>query len=136
VKGLKKCGAKEVILLHVFDQVPDTVKAEICDPECPEEEDLPIAHTPEFCEPERLEEKCKGQLMIIENDLRSIGFTVRTMIKEGDPATQILKTEEEEDISVIVIGSHGRGIVEGVILGSISEKVIRKCQSPALVIRI
>ena len=27
VKGLKECGAKEVILLHVIDQVPDMVKA-------------------------------------------------------------------------------------------------------------
>jgi len=41
----------------------------------------------------------------------------------------------KEDISLIVIGSHGRSNLEEMLLGSVSEKVIRKCKKPVLVIK-
>ena len=53
----------------------------------------------------------------------------------GIPLREILRTEEEESVSVIVIGSHGRTNLEEIFLGSVSEKVIRKCKKPVLVIK-
>jgi nucleotide-binding universal stress UspA family protein len=49
---------------------------------------------------------------------------------------EILKAEEkEENVSVIVIGSHGKSNLEEIFLGSVSEKVSRKCKSPVLIVK-
>ena len=48
----------------------------------------------------------------------------------------ILRVDEtEEDISLIVIGSHGKSNVKEMLLGSVSEKVIRKSKRPVLVVK-
>ena len=56
-------------------------------------------------------------------------------IEKGIPFKEILRVENEEDISLIVIGSHGKSNVEEMLLGSVSEKVIRKAKSPVIVIK-
>jgi len=47
-----------------------------------------------------------------------------------------LKEEEEEkDVSVVVLGSHGKSNIKEMLLGSESEKVIRKSKKPVLVVK-
>jgi nucleotide-binding universal stress UspA family protein len=82
-----------------------------------------------------VKEEANQSLMEIERKLKESALQVKTMIKTGVPLREILKTEEEEDPSVIVIGSHGRTNIEEMFLGSVSEKVIRKCKKPVLVIK-
>ena len=38
-------------------------------------------------------------------------------------------------IDVVVVGSHGRGFIKRVVIGSVSEHVVRHCHAPVLVIR-
>ena len=56
-------------------------------------------------------------------------------IEKGIPFKEILRVENEEDIPLIVIGSHGKSNVEEMLLGSVSEKVIRKAKSPVFVVK-
>ena len=53
----------------------------------------------------------------------------------GMSVREILRVEEEEGISVTVIGSHGRSNLKEIFLGSVSEKVIRKSKNPVFVIK-
>jgi nucleotide-binding universal stress UspA family protein len=47
-----------------------------------------------------------------------------------------LKAEEQEkDVSVVVLGSHGKSCIAEMLLGSVSEKVVRKSSKPVLVVR-
>ncbi len=48
---------------------------------------------------------------------------------------KILEVAEREDVSVIVLGSHGRSNFEEVLLGSVSEEVVRKARVPVLVVK-
>ena len=48
---------------------------------------------------------------------------------------EILRVEEEENISAIVMGSHGRSNLQKIFLGSVSEKVARRCKQPVLVVK-
>jgi len=48
---------------------------------------------------------------------------------------KILEIEAEESVSVIVLGSHGKSNVKEMLLGSVSEHVIRNCRKPVLVIK-
>ena len=60
---------------------------------------------------------------------------VKTLVEYGNPVKLILKTAEEENVSVIIIGSHGRSNFEEVLLGSVSEEVVRKAKVPVLVVK-
>jgi nucleotide-binding universal stress UspA family protein len=46
-----------------------------------------------------------------------------------------LRVEDEEDVSAIVIGSHGKSNIKEMLLGSVSETVIRKSKKPVLVVK-
>lgn len=56
-------------------------------------------------------------------------------VRIGDAVTQILGIAEEIGASLILIGSHGRKGVERVLLGSVSERVVREARCPVLVAR-
>ncbi|MFO7739129.1 MAG: universal stress protein, partial [Desulfatiglandaceae bacterium] len=77
----------------------------------------------------------KQALQAIENELKNSGFAVKARIETGVPLREILRVEEEENVSVIVIGSHGKSNLEEMFIGSVSEKVARKCKSPILIIK-
>jgi nucleotide-binding universal stress UspA family protein len=55
--------------------------------------------------------------------------------REGDPATVILETARAFQPDVIVLGSHGRGPLGRLILGSVSDKVLHNWAGSVLVIR-
>jgi nucleotide-binding universal stress UspA family protein len=82
-----------------------------------------------------MEEHAQEEISAIEDELKKSGFNVKTRIDKGIPFREILKAEQEEDISVVVIGSHGVSCIEEMFLGSCSEKVIRKSSKPVLVVR-
>jgi len=54
----------------------------------------------------------------------------------GHPVAEILKTADQLDADVIVVGSHGKGLVEYAFLGSTAEKVLRKSRRPVFVIPV
>ena len=55
---------------------------------------------------------------------------------EGNPVNEILKYAENNHCDLIVMGTHGKGILTHAILGSVAEKVIRKSKIPVMVIPI
>ncbi|WP_407924261.1 universal stress protein [Desulfosarcina alkanivorans] len=61
-------------------------------------------------------------------ELELAGFNVRSIIKTGYPWRKILELEEREAPSILVIGSHGRSNVSDMLLGSVSDRVVRKCK--------
>ncbi len=55
--------------------------------------------------------------------------------KEGSPADKILKTIDEENIDLVVMGTSGRHGVNRFLLGSVAENTMRSAPCPVLVIR-
>lgn len=56
-------------------------------------------------------------------------------VRIGNALTEILDIAKEIGASLILIGSHGRKGVERVLLGSVSEHVVREAGCPVLVVR-
>ena len=56
-------------------------------------------------------------------------------IHVGKPAAEIVKGAKDWRADLIVIGSHGRGRVERLLLGSVAEAVMRHATCPVLVVR-
>ena len=122
IKQLKEGGAEKVIVLHVFDQRGMQAIEQYASWDSVEIE-------------QKIMDGSRQELKVIEDELKRSGFKVKTIVQRGVPIQEILKTEEEEDISVIVIGSHGKSNLEEMFLGSVSEKVARRCKSPVLIIK-
>lgn len=60
---------------------------------------------------------------------------VERRLIEGSAGQMICKVAEEGDVDVVVVGSHGRGFLQRVVIGSVSEYVVRHCKVPVLVVR-
>lgn len=60
---------------------------------------------------------------------------VRELALVGDPAEALLAAAKDARADVIVMGSHGRGSVKGLLLGSVSSKVIAQADIPVTIIR-
>jgi nucleotide-binding universal stress UspA family protein len=71
---------------------------------------------------------------IVERGRRE-GIPVRMLIWEGDPAESIVEAAVAEDVDLIVVGSHQRRGVDRLVMGSVSEQVVRTAPVPVMVAR-
>jgi nucleotide-binding universal stress UspA family protein len=62
-------------------------------------------------------------------------FQVHQEIVEGTPFYEIIRLAKEKDIDLIIMGTHGHSGLTHVLLGSVSEKVVRKAPCPVLTVR-
>lgn len=75
-----------------------------------------------------------------ERDLRGLqdklsGIPTKTAIRTGAAYVEIIDYVKSQNIDLIVMGTHGRGVLEHLLIGSVTEKVVRKAPCPVLTIR-
>jgi len=123
VKRMKDAGTKKVVVLHVIKKQSLEVIAQ-------------YSSIRDFHEVEQeIEGDARRELRRIADELRGLGVEVSVRIETGFPVREILRVETEEGVSAIVIGSHGLSNVKEILLGSVSESVIRKAVGPVLVVK-
>lgn len=66
---------------------------------------------------------------------RHDGVRVTFLVWEGNPGEAIVEAATSEQVDLIVVGSHGRSGVERMLLGSVSDFVVRRAPCPVLVVR-
>lgn len=59
---------------------------------------------------------------------------VETRLRFGDPARALLEVAEEEEVDLIVMGSHGRGAWGSMFMGSVSQRVIHDANVPVVIV--
>ncbi len=62
-------------------------------------------------------------------------LAVSTMLRDGDPATEIVNVARDNGFDAIVLGHKGSGMVRERLLGSISEKVAHLAPCPVVIVR-
>jgi nucleotide-binding universal stress UspA family protein len=60
---------------------------------------------------------------------------IKTVLRQGDAATEILDLANELGASMIAMGTHGRRGLAHLLLGSVAEKVVRQASIPVLTVR-
>ncbi len=63
------------------------------------------------------------------------GKVAETHLRSGDPDKEILRTAEALGVGLIVIGSRGLGGVSRMLIGSVSDSVVRHAHCPVFVVR-
>lgn len=66
---------------------------------------------------------------------RRDGVPIRMLIWEGDPGESIIEAAIAESVDLIVVGSHQRRGVDRLVMGSVSEQVVRTSPVPVVVAR-
>ncbi|RBI59837.1 universal stress protein [halophilic archaeon] len=89
-----------------------------------------------FMMEEALEKEGEQALEDIESQAAQNEIDAITSIKEGIPYEVILEYADDNDIDLIVMGTHGRSGLDRVLLGSVTAKVIRQAEIPVLLKRI
>jgi nucleotide-binding universal stress UspA family protein len=112
----------EYVLVQILDTpIPATVQP------------IPIAVEPETLEAQR--EKAAGRLEAMAQGLRDRGLKVRTRVSVAGSATAgILAIAEEECPDLIVMATRGPGRLERMLLGSVTDQVVRAAHEPVLVV--
>jgi nucleotide-binding universal stress UspA family protein len=59
---------------------------------------------------------------------------VETTTAEGRPSREITRVARERDVDCIVMGTHGRGGIDRLILGSVAERVVRTAPVPVVTV--
>jgi nucleotide-binding universal stress UspA family protein len=62
--------------------------------------------------------------------------TDEVLILNGEPAEIIVQTAKKQNCDLIVMGTHGRGGITDVLIGSTAKRVVRQSTVPVLVIRL
>lgn len=83
-----------------------------------------------------LEEDGQATTKAIEERILDAGLDVIREIRCGDPSAEILTYAVENEIELIVMGTHGRTGYERYLLGSVAERVVRTAPIPVLTIAV
>jgi nucleotide-binding universal stress UspA family protein len=108
----------EVVLLHVYS--------------------VPVAVYPGFDPiiapglPEELSAAAKTAL----EKLAAEQGGLRTILRAGDPVTEIIETIDQTKPAMVAMGTHGRKGLAHFFLGSVAEKVIRSSRVPVLTVPV
>lgn len=70
-----------------------------------------------------------------QKDIDTKGVKLISKLKPGQPAAEILKEIENNDIDLVVMGTHGYGPITGSLMGSVSQKVLIKTKVPVLLVK-
>ncbi len=110
--GLPALGVRDVVLAHVVE--PTGMEGPVIDAAVDE---------------------TRGRLRAAARPLEDVGLSVETRIATGVPQETVMALAQEMHVDGIVCGTHGRGVVDQLFLGSVSDRIVREGGVPRLVVR-
>ena len=121
VESLAKSLSAQVWLLHNAEPPPDYIEF-TADPQAARESLAKKFHVEH------------RQIQALSERLRRAGVDTTAMLVHGVTVKTILQEASDIDADMIVVGSHGKGKMYQLLLGSVSEGVVHKSSLPVLVI--
>jgi len=71
--------------------------------------------------------------MLTDQEAKHVASEFTTRV--GTPYVEIIRYAKDRDIDLIVMGTHGRGGVAHMLMGSVAENVVRRAPCPVLTVR-
>ena len=76
-----------------------------------------------------LRSQAEDDLARARKSLEDRGFGVTSNVVEGNPAEHLLEQAEEGNFDVVAVGAKGRTTLERVLLGSVTDRIVRQARS-------
>jgi nucleotide-binding universal stress UspA family protein len=97
---------------------------------------VPIMSTAEFSKVAEAARKTAFNIVTEgEQRVKAEGVQVETSVREGHTVQEILKAAREGEFDLIVMGARGISRIKEILLGSVSDGVIRNSPCPVLVVK-
>ena len=129
--NLAKLNGAKVHLVHVFTSHPEGVV-----PVSGLSQDLSVARTNEWSR--QIQEanisRVQEYLDHTAGNLHNDGLETKTALLEGSPHEELVNYAKQNDVDLVTICSHGRGGLKRMLIGSVTDKIIRSGEIPVLVI--
>jgi len=77
----------------------------------------------------------RSELGKLAAEVRDKGVQVNERVVQGKPSAEIIRVATEETIDMIVLGTHGKGVLDKALFGSTTERVVRRAPCPVLTCR-
>ena len=71
----------------------------------------------------------------LRETLAAQGFTVQTKLAMGDPATELIRSAEEQGVDLIAMSTHGHRFLADVLHGTTADRVRHLVKVPVLLLR-
>ncbi len=78
----------------------------------------------------------KAELARLGEEARGRGVSVEEQVVQGKPSAEIIRFAAENQIDMIVLGTHGKGMLDQALFGSTTERVVRRAPCPVLTVRL
>lgn len=129
IPALREAGTREVVLVHVIDQKDITLIAS------GGQGFLGTVPDQETEAQRQLREEIRHRIIDVRRALERQGVKVTVRTPTGSPGKEIVAAADDEGVSLVVLGSHGRSNIRDRLLGTVSEYVIKNARQPVLVIK-
>lgn len=81
------------------------------------------------------EAQAAERLKTLAADTGTLKDRVKTSTAIGTPVDKILQQVADDGIDLVVMGTHGRGAVGHLLLGSVAERIVRRSPVPVLTVK-
>ena len=71
----------------------------------------------------------------LQADLAADGFHVETKLAMGDPATELIRTADEQHVDLIAMSTHGHRFISDLLRGTTADRVRHLVKVPVLLLR-
>jgi nucleotide-binding universal stress UspA family protein len=72
---------------------------------------------------------------LIEKYFNHAAILIESKVLHGEPAQKICEYAETVDADLVLVGTHGKGMLATAVLGSVSQKVANSCKRSVVVIK-
>jgi nucleotide-binding universal stress UspA family protein len=111
----------ELVLLHVVENLTVGYASDL----------FPVPMAEVFDE---ISGYAKAELAKLGAEVKEKGIAVRELVVQGKPSAEIVRVAREETADMIVLGTHGKGMLDKALFGSTAERVIRRAPCPVLTV--
>jgi nucleotide-binding universal stress UspA family protein len=77
----------------------------------------------------------RAYLDTLRDSLAERGFTVQTKLAMGDPATELIRAAEEQQVDLVAMSTHGHRFIADVLHGATADRVRHLVKVPVLLLR-
>jgi nucleotide-binding universal stress UspA family protein len=113
----------ELVLLHVVENLTVGYASDL----------FPVPMAEVFQE---ISGYAKTELAKLAAAAKQKGVACSELVAQGKPSAEIIRYAAENEVDMIVLGTHGKGMLDQALFGSTTERVVRRAPCPVLTVRM
>jgi nucleotide-binding universal stress UspA family protein len=83
----------------------------------------------------RVVHEAEGYVGALAGKLAETGIPIRTAVRYGKPAVEIIKHIADNQVDLVAMSTHGRSGLSRLVMGSVAEAIVRSAGVPVLLVR-